>query len=173
MLFLFRLQLLQFFLKILLVLRKTCFKVKVLKTLKIFRDCHIKLWKLVDPLNERFFKKFYVTYVLSVGIKMKPLRLSVFLCQDQNQLKVFQNQPSISCLFSDESPETCVSFDIQTIITQWNCKLLRKYNQRQPKPCSQKFLYLIAFVILPCRQFINLHNLANIVTFAFSLDIEH
>ena len=55
---------------------------KVLKTFKIFTDCHVKH---ADLSNGRLFLKSLVplfsrTYALSVRFKMKPLRKSVFKC---------------------------------------------------------------------------------------------
>ena len=65
------------FLKKVFIFRKICFKVKVLKTLKISSDNHIKacrslkrselLWKSAVPVFRR-------TYAPSVGFKKKPLR---------------------------------------------------------------------------------------------------
>ena len=79
------------FLKKIFVIQKICSKVKVLKTVKISNDCHIKtsrsrlrnggiFWKILVP----FFRKLDA---LSVGIKMKPLRKTVLLCSNKNQLK--------------------------------------------------------------------------------------
>ena len=70
------------FLKKVFVFQKICFKVKVLKTFKIFSDCHIKTCR---SLKRRAILKipstvFRRTYALSVGMKMKPLRKSVFQC---------------------------------------------------------------------------------------------
>ena len=70
------------FLKKAFVFQKICVKVKVLKTLKISTDCHIKH---ADPPSGGLFLKSLVpffrrTYALSVGFKMKPLRKSVFQC---------------------------------------------------------------------------------------------
>ena len=61
---------------------KICFKVKVLNTFETFTDCHIKSWR---SLKRRAILKipstiFRRTYALSVGIKMKTLRKSVFEC---------------------------------------------------------------------------------------------
>ena len=70
------------FLKKVFVFEKICFKVKVLKTFKIFTDCTHKS-KHADLSNGVLFWKSLVsffrrTYTLSVGFKMKPLRKSVF-----------------------------------------------------------------------------------------------
>ena len=70
------------FLKKVFVLRKICFKVKVLKMFEIFTDCHKKK---VDFSNGGFFRKSLVphfrrTYALSFGFKMKTLRKIVFEC---------------------------------------------------------------------------------------------
>ena len=64
------------FLKKVFVFQKICFNAKVLNTLKISADCHIKH---ADLSNEGLFLKSLVTffrrtYDLSVGLKMKPLK---------------------------------------------------------------------------------------------------
>ena len=73
------------FLKRVFIFWKICLKVKLLKTLKISSDCHIKtfrslkrraIWK---PLI-LFFRRIYA---LSVGFKMKPLRKNVFLLRQK------------------------------------------------------------------------------------------
>ena len=74
------------FLKKVFLFRKICFKVKVLNTFKIFRDCHIKTCR---SLKRRAFLKILVpifkrNYALSVGFKMKPLRKSVFQWSGKN-----------------------------------------------------------------------------------------
>ena len=87
------------FLKKVFIFQKICFKVKVLKTFKIFSDCHIDLsnwglfWKSLVP----FFRG---TYTLSVGSKMKPLRKSACQCYEKNQFTFYRKtcwkeQPSI------------------------------------------------------------------------------
>ena len=72
---------------------------------KISTDCLIKTYQ---SLKRRAILKipstvFGKTYALSVGFKIKPLRKSVFQCQDKNQIKP-------NCLF-DEShfSNTCNS----------------------------------------------------------------
>ena len=62
------------FLKKVFAFQKICFKVKVLKTFKIFSDCHIK--KHADLSNGGLFGKSLApflrkTYALSVGFNMK------------------------------------------------------------------------------------------------------
>ena len=76
------------FLKRVCIFQKIYFKVKVLKSFKIFSDCHIKAcrslkWRALVP----FFRR---TDALSFGFKMKPLRKSFFLCQDKDQLSFCQ-----------------------------------------------------------------------------------
>ena len=71
------------FLKKVFVFQKIFFKVKGLKTFKIFTDCHIKTYR---SLKRRLFWKSIVpffrrTYALSAGLKMKPLRKRVFQCK--------------------------------------------------------------------------------------------
>ena len=65
-----------FFQKIFL---KTFFSEKLLKTFKISSDLSKRTAILKIPSRKN--------YVLSVGFKMRPLRKSIFLCQDKNQLK--------------------------------------------------------------------------------------
>ena len=64
------------FLKKVFVFQKICFKVKVLKTLKVSTDCHINKCRLSN--GELFWKSlalfFRRIYALPVGCKMKPLR---------------------------------------------------------------------------------------------------
>ena len=70
------------FLKKVLVFQKTCFKVQVLKMLKISSDCHTKTWL--------FFKWGTILKIprgtkgLSVGFKIKPLRESLFMYSHKN-----------------------------------------------------------------------------------------
>ena len=59
-----------------------CFKVKVLKTLKIFRGCHIKTCRFIKErasLKITSSTVFRRTYALSLGSKMKYPRPNVFL----------------------------------------------------------------------------------------------
>ena len=68
-------------LKKILVFQKTCFKFKVMKTLKIFSDCHVKACRSLErrailKIRSIFFRGIYA---LSDGLKMKSLQLSVFL----------------------------------------------------------------------------------------------
>ena len=70
------------FLKKVFLFQKSCFKVKVLKTIKISTDCHIKTYR---PLKRRTILKIPSTVLQknlcsSVGFKMKSLRKSVFHC---------------------------------------------------------------------------------------------
>ena len=68
------------FLKKVFVFQKICFKVKVLKTFKIFTDCHIKACRLSN--GGLFWKSlvpfFRTTYAFSVGFKVKSLRKGSF-----------------------------------------------------------------------------------------------
>ena len=77
------------FLKKTFVFYKICLNVKVLKTFKIFTDCHIKTCRC---LKWRAFRKSLVplfrrTYSLSVGFSMKPLRKIACQCSEKNQPK--------------------------------------------------------------------------------------
>ena len=70
-------------------------KVKVLNTIKISSDFHIK--------SCHYLKRRAIA--LSVSFKMKALSQSVFLCWDKNQLKFFRRcfwieQPFIFCLLN-------------------------------------------------------------------------
>ena len=70
------------FLKKVFVFQKICFKVKVLKTIKIFTNCRIKTCQSIKrrailKIPSTFFR---ITYALFVGFKMKPLRKSIFQC---------------------------------------------------------------------------------------------
>ena len=78
------------FLKRVCIFQKQCFKVEILKTLEISGDCHQKNMPISKA--EGYFKNplavfFRRPYALSVSFQMKPLRKSVFLCQDKNQRK--------------------------------------------------------------------------------------
>ena len=80
------------FLKRVCIFQKIYFKVKVLKSFKISSDCHIKAcqslkWRAILKIPSTIFRR---TYALSVGFKMKPLRKSVFLCVDKDQLSFCQ-----------------------------------------------------------------------------------
>ena len=84
------------FLKSACIFQKIHFKVKVLKSFKIFSDCHIKVcrslkWRAILKIPSTFFRR---TYALSVGFKMKPLRKSVFLCEDKDQLSCWNPKRS-------------------------------------------------------------------------------
>ena len=57
-----------------LVFLKTYFKVKVMKTFKISSYCHVKTCQSL-----KWILKIPSTYVFFDNLKMKPLRLSVFL----------------------------------------------------------------------------------------------
>ena len=64
------------FLKMFVIAQKICFKVKVLKTLKIYTDCHIKTSrslrrKAILKISSTFFRR---TFTLSVDFEMKPLK---------------------------------------------------------------------------------------------------
>ena len=89
--------------------QKIFFKVRVMKTFTISSDCQIKTCR---SLKRRAILKSLVPffrriYALSVGFKMKPLRQSVFLCEDKNQITFccitcWKDQRFNFCLF-DES----------------------------------------------------------------------
>ena len=71
------------FLKKVFVLRKICFKVKVLKTFKISTDLHIKAcwslkWRSILKILSTFFLEKSRLFMLT--LKCKPLRQCVFLC---------------------------------------------------------------------------------------------
>ena len=73
------------FLKRAYFFQKIGFKVKILKTFKIFSHSHI---------NRGVFKRSQVpffrrTYALSVGFKRKPLRKSIFLNYNKNPTQIF------------------------------------------------------------------------------------
>ena len=77
------------FYKEVFVFQKTCFEVRVLKTFKVSKDCHIKtcrslkrraFWKSLAP----FFRRIYT---FSVGFKMKPPIKNLFQCEHKNPLK--------------------------------------------------------------------------------------
>ena len=59
-----------------------------MKSFDIFSDCHIKAcWSLkCRAILKSLVSFFRRTYALFVGFKMKPLRKSVFLCKDKDQL---------------------------------------------------------------------------------------
>ena len=70
------------FVKKVFVFQKICLKFKVLKIFNIFTDRHIKTcrslrWWAILKIPSTVFRR---TYALSVGMKMKPLRKSVFQC---------------------------------------------------------------------------------------------
>ena len=131
------------FLKKFFVFQKICFKVKVLKAFKIFSDCHIKTCR---SLQRRAFWKspvtlFRRTYILSVGFKIKPLRRSVFQCQDKNQPKFcrkicWKEQPFIFTVYlTNHIFPTSVFLNviIQCIIEiNWLFKHLKKVRSSQP-----------------------------------------
>ena len=76
------------FLKRVCIFQKFYFKVKVLKSFKIFSDCNIKAcwslkWKAILKIPSTIFRR---TYALSVSFKMKPLRKRTLLCEDKDQL---------------------------------------------------------------------------------------
>ena len=79
------------FCKRVFVFQKICFKVKLLKTFKIFTDCHRNLnfsQKFILKIPRTFFQQKQVLLLaLSVGFKIKPLGKSVFQCSDKNQPK--------------------------------------------------------------------------------------
>ena len=69
------------FFKKFFISKKTCFKVKGLKSFKTSRDSHINIWQ--SPGRRAILKTpgvfFRGTYVLSVFLKMKSLRRSVLI----------------------------------------------------------------------------------------------
>ena len=83
---------------------KIYFKVKVLKTLKMFNDYHKK---------RRWSTVFGRACALSVNFRMKPLRKDVFLCWDKPKLNFAdklteRGNGSFFCLFDEsELSNTC------------------------------------------------------------------
>ena len=74
------------FLKKVFVFQKIYFKVKVLKTFKIFTDCHKKHADLTEDYFWRYLVPFFRrTYALAVCFKMKSLKKSIFQFLDKNQ----------------------------------------------------------------------------------------
>ena len=86
------------------IFQKTLFKVKALKTFRIFSDYHMKI---CQSLKQKTVLKVHIyvlprNYVLSAGFKMEPLWESAFRCLNKNQLtfcsKIFFCS-KINCLF--------------------------------------------------------------------------
>ena len=61
------------------IFQKTCFKVKVMKTFKISKK-KMPIFEMESYFRNHLVLLFSGTYIPSAEFKMKPLRVSVFLC---------------------------------------------------------------------------------------------